>query len=127
MRMPASVTASGGMKTARAGSTGPFRVRLPPQPASTKHSSAGEAVGWSIGASQSLWHLRNVFPELLVYTRRQESAVHSDALASDETSRIRRQQHGRADQFLRLSEARHRSAQFQFAAALGAVEKLRVQ
>src|ERR1017187_9456405 len=39
MRTPASATVSGGMKTARAGSIGPFLVRLPPHPARIAQSS----------------------------------------------------------------------------------------
>src|SRR5579862_853825 len=63
----------------------------------------------------------------LIYTRGQEAAVHRDRLAGDEAGRVGRQQHGHADQLFQLAEAAHGGTHFQFAAALGPVQKLRIQ
>src|SRR5690242_1295165 len=62
-----------------------------------------------------------------IHARRQESAIHRDALARDEARCIGGQQHGGSNQFLPFSKAAHGSAQQKLAAPVGTVEQRGVQ
>src|SRR5579863_4106298 len=66
-------------------------------------------------------------PFLLVDSAGQETAVHRDGGAGDESGGIGGKEDGRAHQLLHLSEALHGSAHQEFLAARGAVQQFLVQ
>src|SRR5690606_7962915 len=79
------------------------------------------------GESSSPRPLRWFLSGLRIDARCEEAAVDGDRLAGDEACRIRCEEHGRADELVRIAETAHRRANEELAPAFGAVEELGVE